>query len=508
MSNTVSIRPGISVLSVLRHLNYKMWYALGEFVDNSMQSYFSHSEQLKALHGDTYKLQVDIDIDAGASPTIVITDNAAGIFHSEYDRAFRPAAIPPERSGLAEFGMGMKSAACWFAPKWQVRTTAIGETVERTVQFDIDRIVNDNIEELQIQENNVPAEHHYTEIRLENVFHVPVGRTIGKLKEHITDIYREFMRRGVLDLRYNGESLRFKDPRVLRAPYFKNEDGPNQRWYKPIDFDFGNGLSVHGFAALREKGDTKRAGFSLFRRGRVIQGSGDEGYRPQFIFGTSNSFRYQRLFGELHLEGFDVSHTKDGFRWDENEQPFLEILKDHLDSGEIPLLKQAEGYRALPRRPAIKATTQDAVRNTADVMQKQLPDALTKIDPTKTPPKAEDPVSPIPSVVNRTIDVTYRNTDWKIALELHDSPAQGDWLIVNNRPKIHDHPRCLDIRISVLHPFMVRFAQSSSDGTEAIIRLGCALAIAEVLAGDTGTRYSGTVRRIMNELLRDVFSFA
>ena len=35
----VSIRPGVRVLSVLRHLNYKPWFALAEFVDNALQSY-------------------------------------------------------------------------------------------------------------------------------------------------------------------------------------------------------------------------------------------------------------------------------------------------------------------------------------------------------------------------------------------------------------------------------------------------------------------------------------
>ena len=65
-----------------------------------------------------------------------IRDNAAGISRSAYSRAFRPAALPPDRSGLAEFGMGMKSAACWFAPRWTVRTAALGEGVARTIRLD------------------------------------------------------------------------------------------------------------------------------------------------------------------------------------------------------------------------------------------------------------------------------------------------------------------------------------------------------------------------------------
>ena len=360
----VDIRPGISVLAVLRHLNYRPWFALGEFVDNAVESFVTHRAALAQAEGDAIKLMVDIDVDASPPPRIAIRDNAAGIFESEYARAFRPAAIPPDRSGLAEFGMGMKSAACWFAPAWTVRTSALGETVSRTIHFDIDNIVNDDIEELTIRERPEKPGAHYTEVVLENVFHAPAGRTVSKLKEHLTDIYRAFVRDGLLELRFNREPLAYREPRVLKAPYFRDKSGPEKLWRKPIEFDFGDGLSVQGFAAIRETANTAKAGFALFRRGRVIQGSGDEGYRPSYIFGSSNSFRYQRIFGELHLDGFEVSHTKDGFRWDENEQPFLELLREHLDSADLPMLKQAEGHRARVPRAQLVTAARHAVTNT------------------------------------------------------------------------------------------------------------------------------------------------
>ena len=356
--DTVSIRPGVSVLSVLRHLNYKPWFALAEFVDNAVQSYRANRERLEELHDSDFKLQVSIDIEATRPARISIKDNAAGIAKSEFPRAFRPAAVPTDRSGLSEFGMGMKSAACWFAPRWSVRTKAFEEEVERTVRFDVERIVHDQIEELGIDKAPSDKNLHFTEIILEDLHHVPVKKTISKIKEHLTDIYRVFIREGILELRFGGELLTHEEPKILNVPYVRETDGKPRLWQKEIQFDFGEGLTVSGFAALRDPGSFAKSGFALFRRGRLIQGSADEGYRPGMVFGQPGSHRSLRLFGELHLEGFEISHTKDGFRWDENEQPFLELLKDHLNDDELPLLRQADDYRTLAARNERRAAAQ------------------------------------------------------------------------------------------------------------------------------------------------------
>lgn len=502
---SIDIRPGVSVLGVLRHLNYRPWFALGEFVDNAVESFARHREQLQALGPEAAILRVDIDIDPVQPARISIKDNAAGIAQSEYARAFRPAALPPDRSGLAEFGMGMKSAACWFAPRWTVRTSAIGEDVSRTVHFDIANIVEDDIEELVIQVAPEARDAHYTEIILEEPFHVPVGRTLGKLKEHLTDIYRVFMRDGVLDLRLNRTPLHFEEPPVLRAPYFRDKDGPVVEWRKEVDFDLGGGLSVHGFAALRETASTTRAGFALFRRGRLIQGSGDEGYRPDFVFGQSNSYRYQRLFGELHLEGFEVSHTKDGFRWDENEQAFLELLRDHLDSDELPLLKQAEGHRSRPPRAQAAGAAQQAVANTTQAMESRLPAVLPVVAEAPQLETSTEQPRDQPRLAARRFDMLFRGRRWSINVEVTDDPAESQWLAVSDSGAATD-PRAIDIRVSMSHPFMVRFAQADREELEGLLRVGAALAVGEVLARDSGVRGAGTVRRNVNDILREALS--
>lgn len=503
---TVSIRPGVSVLSVLRHLNYKPWFALAEFVDNAVQSYNADRDALETLHGTGFRLRVRIAIDPSQPARISIKDNAAGIGRPDIPRAFRPAAIPTDRSGLSEFGMGMKSAACWFSPRWSVRTKALHEPLERLVRFDVDRIVHDQIEELAIDESPSDPNLHFTEVVLEGLHHVPVKKTVSKIKAHLTDIYRVFIRDGLLELQFGDDLLLYEPPSILTVPYVRDPDSTPRLWRKDIHLDFGQGLSVDGFAALRDPGSFAKSGFALFRRGRLIQGSADEGYKPGLIFGQPGSHRSLRLFGELHLEGFEVSHTKDGFRWDENEQPFLELLRDHLNAGDLPLLRQADGYRALAARNERKAAAQQAVTKATAAMSRSLPDVLPRVADEPPVETRTQPLDPKPSLAAKSLRIRFRDRDWIVRVELTYDPAEGEWLSISDQPIASDRPEVLEIRLSLAHPFMLRFAQTDSEDVEALLRVAAALALSEKLAREAGHRYTGTIRRNLNDILREALS--
>ncbi len=510
-TETVNIRPGVSILSVLRHLNYKPWYAMAEFVDNSIQSYLEYRNALQKLEGPEFKVIVNIGLDSTDKGSITIRDNVAGIHEEDYARAFRPAAVPQDRSGLSEFGMGMKSAACWFAERWSVRTSALGEPVERKVIFDVDKIVDDNLEELSISSNPVNEKTHFTEITLIDLHRKPHGRTIGKIKEHLASIYREFIRKGLLELSFDGEVLAYPEPKILRAPYFKDETDTPIEWFKEIEFDFGGGLEARGFAGLLETGSVSGAGLSLFRHSRVIEGSGDDGYRPEYIFKKSNSYTYQRLFGELHLTGFEVSHTKDGFRWEENEEVFLELLKEHLDSQPIPLISQAEGFRKRPSPKETEKAADTANQKTADSLERNLPPALVPaLDAPPDLAPVPEQLSPSALSSRREIDLLIRSEHWRIVLELTNDPAVGDWIERYDR-LIEDYAesnsmRLVGIRLSLAHPFMERFAGTDEEKIEGLLRIGVAIVLAEITARSSGVRYAGTFRRNINSLLRDALS--
>jgi hypothetical protein len=500
----VNISPGVSMLAVLSRLNYKPWYALAEYVDNSVQSMLSRRDELLDADGEDFKLKIRIDINPNDGGEIVIRDNAAGISIADFPRAFRAAQIPPDRSGLSEFGMGMKSASCWFAKNWSVRTTALGSEDGHTVQFDISSIVDDEINELEVVEFSAAADTHFTEVRLWNLNHTPVRRTLGKVKQHLRDIYRVFIRRGWLEIQINGEALVYEEPKILVAPYFREQDTPSLEWRKDISFDLGDGLTVTGFAALREKGDTQNSGFSLFRRNRVIEGSGDDGYRPATVFGGGNSFRSQRLFGELHLSGFDVSHTKDGFQWDSNEETFLDLLRDALDSEPLPLLKQAEGYRSKAPPLDLEKTTTTALSNTVDTLKENLPIALTSLgdmQPVEPPTRIDS----APESVFRNLAFQHADQDWDFRIEVSRDEGEPRWMWHSTdtsevgRQKVH-------IRINATHPFMIRFGSNGVESLEVVLRLAVAMVVGEILARASGVKLAGTVTRNIDKIVSAALS--
>jgi hypothetical protein len=66
--------------------------------------------------------------------------------------------------------------------------------------------------------------------------------------------------------------------------------------------------------------------------------------------------------------------------------------------------------------------------------------------------------------------------------------------------------RQLQIRFAVDHPFTQAFAGASVEQLEPQLRIAAALALAEVVARESGVSQAGTIRRNVNDLLRNALS--
>ena len=371
-SRVISVQPKSSILSVFSAMNYKEWYALGEFVDNSLQSaeHPVFREKLVGLHGPNYRVRIDIDVvGSGRSAEIHIRDNAAGIPESEIDRAFVAGAPPLDKTGLSQYGIGMKSAAAWFSNNFSVTSTHIGEGVRRTVNFDVRKIVESNLTEIEIDEEEVPFDTHGTLIVLRNLNAVPVGTTVWKIKDYLSSMYREFVRDSERCLiTYGGEPLEYQPPAILVAPYWEKKTEPGQgaerEWYLPVEivvdgssqpgFSVAEGEDapvVRGWIGILKVGSTARAGLSLVWKRKVVAGAGGTGgntdgqYRPHAIFGSPNSKPAQRFVGELDMSEFKVTGFKDQIVWRPGqEEDLLEKLRALLEEGDEPFSRMVHNY--------------------------------------------------------------------------------------------------------------------------------------------------------------------
>lgn len=322
----LNIQPPASILNVFSRLSYKPWYAIAEFVDNSTQSYISHSDELTALPGFE-KLIVNVKYDAQTN-TLTVTDNAYGM---EIDR-FRDAILLDSRnesqSGRNEFGMGLKTAASWFGKVWKVTSTQYGSKNRYTATVDIPMLDELHLQNTKIYRDYVAIDAHGTEIIIEQVTKKITGsRTIGKIRDLLSSMYRRDINNRNIEIWFNDEPIVFEE-----YPVLTNFRGKS--WKKELDFtvDFdGKSYHVTGFVAIMNPGSFPKAGFALFRQDRVVIGGTDSNYKPAQIFGQAQSQKSLKLFGELNMNDFPVNQAKDGFIWDDGlEDAFIDALKDNI----------------------------------------------------------------------------------------------------------------------------------------------------------------------------------
>lgn len=344
----VSIEVGNKIYARLESMSNTPVHVLAEFIDNAIQSYLDHKEELLDLEPQ-YKLKVDINFEWKERlelSSVTIKDNAAGMSQEKFVTAFALAHTPDSTSGLNEFGMGMKTAALWIGRAWKLKSTALGEDVERTVCFDLNNVVGEERKTIPVLETINASEEHGTEIVIRNFTkNAPSLSTLPQVNLDLASIYRQYLRNDELSITVNGQVLRFEEYPILDAPYVKTPDADSKKWKKEIDFSFDR-YKAKGFIAILSEMNKSQNGLVLLRRGRVVVGA-EEGKRfcPKVLFGNVGSPRYKRLFGELELEGFSVSFNKDDVQEKENLEALMNGLKGEIHTRDFDLYAQAEDYR-------------------------------------------------------------------------------------------------------------------------------------------------------------------
>lgn len=340
----MNIQLGIELINSYKRLSYSAWYALAEFVDNSTQAFSDNRNILDPLFKKTgERITVSIQVASDKDGDFIrITDNSIGMTKAVLQNAVVIGRPPHDTSGRSKYGLGMKTAACWLGDYWTVRTKSLGEKVEHLIVIDVPVIAKGNTD-LQYQEfANNNSDDHYTIIEIRKLHrNLRAPRTSGKIKNYLRSMYRIDIGEG-LNLVWQGETLDWDKDAMIESRLIKRIDGTLEK--ENFEFKIGDKL-VTGWAGVFETGSRNDAGFSIIQSKRVIVGWPDS-YRPITIFGDqvggSNDLVNQRLVGELTMDGFDVSHTKDEILYENDE---LEELESKLSEVCQTLRRIALSYR-------------------------------------------------------------------------------------------------------------------------------------------------------------------
>ena len=307
----IQLQLGLEVIQSYKRLSYTPWHAIAELVDNASQSYFNNRTELDTVFSSTNeRLTIGIVYDRNEE-MLRVSDNAMGMSYDELTNALR-VGFPPENAiGRSQFGMGMKTSACWIGNLWSIRTKRLGETTEHAVSIDVNHVAAGGSELPYSSEGGKEAALHYTVIEIRNHNRVFQGRTLGAIRNFLRSMYRQDIRQDLLTIEWQGNALEWDDSdyEFLKAP-----DGSS--YWKEYQFTV-HGKTVHGWVGILDRGSRAKAGFSILHADRVIRGWPDS-WRPESLFGQrlgSNDLINQRLIGEIHLDGFQVSHTKNDILW-------------------------------------------------------------------------------------------------------------------------------------------------------------------------------------------------
>lgn len=322
----MELKLGNNIIASYKRLSYTPWYALAEFIDNSTQAYFNNKDLLDKYYE---KEKTSLTIKIGYFPDkdlLSIEDNSIGMDYSELQNSLIVGNPPSDISGRSKYGLGMKTAACWFGDKWEITTSKLGIPEGFRVEIDVDQIVSGDAslkEEKFVEE----SDKHYTIIKINRLNRQIKGKTITKIREFISSLYRIDLLNGVR-IYWQDERLKWDD--IINKLYV-TEDG--KLFKKDFEFEINHKI-VMGWVGVLGKGNASRknAGFSIIQADRVIEGW-PKGFKPSLIFGDQedgrNDLINQRLVGEIYLTGFAVSHTKDKILWQEDEYDQLdEKLKE------------------------------------------------------------------------------------------------------------------------------------------------------------------------------------
>ncbi len=536
----VNIRPRTGSLRIFKSLTFKAWYALGEFIDNSITSAIHNIDELRDAANGDYALRVSISFDSVRN-CLTIDDNAGGIQLADMTRALKTSEPPLDVSkGLSLHGVGLKAAGFWWGERIEIETHPLGGNCGWKVSLDlreIDESDSENVEVYEIPHRGISG----TTIKVQRLWNgVPKGRTPAAIKAFLPSIYRSFLgtrpsldgvhftptlESGInLQLIYNGEQLSYQPVQLLKEKFWPNVDGPADgaeliAWHDDVVLELSTGQVVIGWVGLLDTMSRDRAGFALQYRGKSIAGiaanseedlggvSFERGaYKPRKIFGQPGSYPDQSIVGEFDLSDFGKSITTDSVTWtSEEEDAFVEAIYKFMRNPQKDFIAQANNLRRRKKPQSAVESDQAAIEREVTSFSEALTAAHIGHGDIDELPNFEEDTS---TEEKSSVGSPHLDPEVSQSFPIHDSDGHIHSLSISysHQPDdkfleiIEDASFGHKLVINAAHRTLADLAPIEGKVRDMLIRLATAIASAEIFSDGNEIERS-KFRRKLNAVL-------
>lgn len=366
---TISITPDTLLMRHLGSSGHTLIKALSELIDNALDSFLEHRDELKKLKQTKLKVSIQTERYQGVD-RIVIEDNAFGMSDKELHEALTIAKSAKPSSKVKEligrFGMGMKTACSSLGKAFEVRTVCPDESQLHIVRYNEDDFTSQKEWKLKLHSEPKPQKTlHGTTITITALKKKVQGKTY--LHDGLSPIFSFYITAGILELTVQDEPVQPSAPTLLtikNAAELTTAAKPRDRWtttevkelvsrLKKIDFS-AEGKKTFGFKVGTKKAEgwvgllahssqRGRYGFNLIRHDRVVI----EGEKIGFAEHPATA----RVVGEIHLDDWDVNYNKDDFirdtdDWDRLAHPERGLLHECIS--EVVAISRRMAVRQKP----------------------------------------------------------------------------------------------------------------------------------------------------------------
>lgn len=457
-------------------LDYDEWYALSEFIDNSLHSFLNNKEDLNRIGVDLCDVKISI-IEEDNEEVINILDNAGGIHVDEFPRLLS-MGMSKEKSEhqLSEFGMGMKTSAIWFGNLINIETKHYLDEKAHKIQIDINQLGTDK--EVKIEEvkpsSNIKG---YTKIRISQL-NRRVSSKKKRIKDSLSSIYKKFIEQG--DVR-----ITFLDEVLEPFEFYLTRSSDGTELKKSFEITLKNNKKCRGWIGImaenhEETGWRRKSiysGFSIYRHNRLIQGYPENSWKPKEVFGGeggSNTLKNQRLIGELDMSDFQVAHTKNKINFQEDEEhEFRKQLGEYC---------QDISRESLTTRKNINTVKEYGNLTNSKISDETIKNFITK--PVNTDVSTIEFYEPIiKSKTPEKVLEIYKTEDVKMDLS-HMKDVKGIekailvyYFIDNQLPYLimNEIDEKLIVCINIEHPYMKYIIENGTSEQETQFKLDCIL---------------------------------